>query len=86
MDKESNTLLKISIKYILQGLAIAIAAYYVPVMYKTSLRKPTLNEILSISVIASITMFILDYFIAEAGIGAKLGAGFSIGQNLIKLI
>jgi cytochrome c oxidase assembly factor CtaG len=77
---------KIAIKYIIQGFIIAIAAYYIPVMYKTSLRKPTTNEIFSISLTAALTMFMLDYFISEAGFGAKLGAGFTIGKNLVNLV
>lgn len=85
-DTNYSTLFKIAIKYILQGIVIAIAAYYIPIMYKTSLRKPTFNEIFSISITAAFTMFILDYFISEVGFGAKLGAGFTIGQNLVKMV
>jgi hypothetical protein len=73
-------------KYILQGLAIALAAYYIPVLYKTSLRKPTFQEIFLISITAGFTMFILDQFITPVGIGAKLGAGFTIGQKLVTMI
>lgn len=79
-------IVKLSIKYILQGLAIAVAAYYVPVMYKTSLRKPTFNEIFLISLTAALTMFVLDYFTAPVGFGTKLGAGFTIGQRLVTMI
>ncbi len=79
-------ILKVSTKYILQGLAIAIAAYYVPLMYKTSLRKPSFNEIFLIAITAAFTMLLLDYFTAPVGFGAKLGAGFTIGQKLITMI
>lgn len=51
---------KVFIKYILQGFVVAIAAYYIPLIYKTSLRKPTINEILFISLTAAFTMFLLD--------------------------
>jgi hypothetical protein len=81
-----NDALQLASKYILQGLAIAVAAYYVPLMYKTSLRKPTFNEIFLISLTAAFTMFILDQFTAPVGFGAKLGAGFTIGQKLVTLI
>lgn len=81
-----NDALQLASKYILQGLAIAVAAYYVPLMYKTSLRKPTFNEIFLISLTAAFTMFILDQFTAPVGVGAKLGAGFTIGQKLATLI
>lgn len=79
-------ILKVSTKYILQGLAIAIAAYYVPLMYKTSLRKPTFNEIFLISITAAFTMLLLDYFTEPVGFGAKLGAGFTIGQKLVTMV
>ena len=78
--------LQITARYILQGLAIALAAYYVPIMYKTSLRKPTFQEIFLISITAAFTMFILDQFIAPVGFGAKLGAGFTIGQKLVTMV
>lgn len=81
-----NNVLQISARYILQGLAIAMAAYYVPLMYKTSLRKPTFNEIFLISITAAVTMFILDQFVSPVGFGAKLGAGFTIGQKLATLV
>lgn len=81
-----NEVLKVSTKYILQGLAIAIAAYYIPLMYKTSLRKPTFKEIFLIAITAAFTMLLLDYFTEPVGFGAKLGAGFTIGQKLITMI
>ena len=84
-DINFKVILQIASKYIIQGLAIAMAAYYIPLMYKTSLRKPTFNEICLISITAAFTMFILDYFTDTVGLGAKLGAGFTIGQNLIKM-
>lgn len=82
----TSEILQIAARYILQGLAIALAAYYVPVMYKTSLRKPTFQEIFLISITAAFTMYILDQFIAPVGFGAKLGAGFTIGQKLVTMI
>jgi len=57
-----NQLFKVSIKYILQGIIIAIAAYYVPIISKTSLRKPIMSEIFYISLTAAVSMFMLDYF------------------------
>lgn len=82
----NSNVIYIASRYILQGLAIALAAYYVPLMYKTSLRKPTFREISLISITAAFTMFLLDQFIAPVGYGAKLGAGFTIGQKLVTMI
>jgi cytochrome c oxidase assembly factor CtaG len=81
-----NMVVKIIIKYLLQGFAVAIAAYYIPVMFKTSLRKPTIQEITSIGLTASLTMLVLDFVSGDIGIAVKFGSGFTIGQNLVKLI
>lgn len=75
--------LQIALKYIIQGIAIAIVAYYVPLLLKHSLRKPTFNEILLISLTASISMYILDYF-TNMGEFARLGMGFAMGQEVIR--
>jgi hypothetical protein len=85
-DNKINTSIHIVSRYVLQGLAIALAAYYIPLMYKTSLRKPTFQEIFLISITAAFTMFLLDKFIEPVGYGAKLGAGFTIGQKLVTMI
>jgi|688.fasta_scaffold547023_2 hypothetical protein len=82
----NSNVIQIASRYILQGLAIALAAYYVPIMYKTSLRKPTFQEISLISITAAFTMFLLDQIIAPVGFGAKLGAGLTIGQKLVTMI
>jgi hypothetical protein len=78
--------LYIASRYILQGLAIALASYYIPLMYKTSLRKPTFQEIFLISITAAFTMFLLDQLSEPVGFGAKLGAGFTIGKKLVTMI
>jgi hypothetical protein len=87
-DNKINTTdaMRIVSKYLLQGFVIAVAAYYIPIMYKTSLRKPTIQEILFISITAACTMYILDQFIEPVGFGAKLGAGFTIGQKLVTMV
>jgi len=80
-----QTFLKLILKYILEGLIITLTAYYIPLMYKTSLRKPTFNEIFSIGLTASLTMVILDAFSKSTAFGVRLGAGLGIGKNLIGL-
>jgi hypothetical protein len=50
------------VKYVTEGIIIALASYYVPIFFKTSLRKPTLNEIISIAITASLTLLILDIY------------------------
>jgi hypothetical protein len=92
MESENNvekknimiqTVIRLILKYVIEGLIITITAYYIPIMYKTSLRKPTFNEIFSIGLTASLTMLLLDIFANNIGVGVRLGAGLGIGQKLV---
>lgn len=78
-------ILKISIKYLIEGLAMVLVAFYIPLLYKTSLRKPTFNEIMYLALISALSMMILDYVSDKAALGARLGSGFIIGRNLVSL-
>ena len=73
---------QIALKYLIQGFAIAIVAYYVPLTLKHSLRKPTFNEVFLISLTAALSMYILDYF-TTIGTFAKLGMGVGLGEEII---
>jgi ABC-type thiamin/hydroxymethylpyrimidine transport system permease subunit len=69
------------VKYIVQGIAVAVAAYVIPN------RQTNFSEIMIISVIASLTFFVLDVFndtddIAKA---VRLGTGFGIGMGLVNI-
>lgn len=55
------TFVNFILKYIILALIISITAYYIPLIYKTSLRKPTINEVLSIGLISSILILLIDY-------------------------
>jgi len=57
-----NCAVRIAIKYLIQGFAIAVFAYYVPLTFKQTLRKPTFNEVFLISLTAALTMYMLDYY------------------------
>ena len=70
-------LAKRAIKYLVEGLLVAFAAYAIPQ------RKLNLNEIGLIAVVAAATFSILDVFIPSMGSSARGGAGFGIGANLI---
>ena len=65
------------IKYLVEGLAVAAAAYYIP--------KKTANvqEILMIAMTAGAVFAILDQFTPAVSAGARHGAGFGIGANLV---
>jgi len=71
-------LVKRVIKYLVEGLMVAIAAYAIP---KRSLN---LEEIALIALTAAATFSILDTYIPTMGVTARSGAGFGIGANLVK--
>lgn len=64
-------------KYFLEGLAVALAAFYIPK------RKMGFGEVVMIAVTAGVTFLILDMFAPAVGSGARLGAGFGIGLKQV---
>jgi ABC-type Co2+ transport system permease subunit len=71
-------LIKRIIKYLVEGLMVAIAAFAIP---KRSL---DIEEIILIALTAAATFSILDTYIPSMGVTARSGAGFGIGANLVK--
>lgn len=71
-------LIKRGIKYLIEGLVVAIVAVLVP--------KKALNveEIVVIALVAAATFSLLDVFIPSMGVAARNGAGMGIGFNLVK--
>ena len=69
-------LVKRIIKYLVEGLMVAIAAYAIP---KRSLN---IEEIVLIALTAAATFSILDTYIPSMGVSARSGTGLGIGLNL----
>ena len=71
-------LVKRAIKYLVEGLIVAIVAVLVP--------KKALNveEIVIIALTAAATFSILDVFIPSMGSSVRQGAGLGLGFNLVK--
>ncbi len=65
------------VKYVLEGLAVAIAAYVIP--GKTM----KYGEIAMIALTATATFAILDVYAPSVGSSARTGAGFGIGAGLV---
>lgn len=65
------------LKYLLEGLAVAIAAYYIP------RRSVEVKEIILIALSAAAIFAILDSFAPGIGGSARQGAGFGIGLNQV---
>lgn len=70
-------LLKRVIKYLVEGLMVAIAAYVIPK------KSPSMDEVALIALTSAATFSILDTYVPSMGVQARSGAGFGIGANLV---
>ena len=69
--------LSLLIKYMAEGLVVAIAAYTLPSQEIAG------SDIVQISMIAMCTFSILDFFAPRMSKAARMGAGAGIGANLV---
>jgi ABC-type Co2+ transport system permease subunit len=65
------------VKYLVEGLMVAIAAYAIP---KKSMN---IEEIALLALVAAATFSILDTYLPSVGTSARTGAGFGIGANMV---
>ena len=72
----TSELIKRVIKYLVEGLVVAIAAFAVP---KKSMN---MEEIACLALTAAATFAILDTYIPSMGVNARQGTGLGIGLNL----
>ena len=77
MGIDLGELHKRAIKYLVEGLMVAIAAFAIP---KRSL---ALDEIALIALTAAATFSIMDTYLPSMAVNARAGAGFGIGGNLV---
>jgi|TARA_B110000858_G_C17642537_1_gene398807 hypothetical protein len=70
-------LLKRVMKYFVEGIMVAIAAYAIPE------KKLNVEEIAIIALMAAATFSILDTYVPAMAVSARSGAGFGIGANLV---
>jgi ABC-type Co2+ transport system permease subunit len=70
-------LLKRAVKYLVEGLMVALVAYSIP---KRSLN---LDEIALIALTAAATFSILDTYVPSMAASARSGAGFGVGANIV---
>lgn len=66
------------LKYLLEGLAVAVAAFYIPK------RKTDVQEVAMIAVTAAATFMVLDKLAPGVAAGARQGSGFGVGQGLVQ--
>jgi len=67
------------LKYLITGLAVALAAYYVP----QGKHRLGLDSVCIVAVTASAVFAILDLYTPAISQASKLGAGFGIGAGLV---
>lgn len=72
-----NEFIKRVIKYLVEGLMVAIVAFAIP---KKSL---ALDEVALIALSAAATFSILDTYLPSMAVSARNGAGMGIGFNLV---
>jgi len=77
LDLDVQEVIRRAIKYLVEGLAVAVAAYYIP------RKQMNLQEIAMIAVTAAASLAILDLLAPSVGANARHGAGFSIGAGLV---
>ena len=70
-------LVKRALKYFVEGLIVALAAYVIPS------KRLRLDETLLIALVAAATFSILDTYLPSLAVSARSGAGFGIGANLV---
>lgn len=73
-------LVRRAIKYVIEGLVVAIAAYAIPKVGG----KLSVEEIVIIALVAAATFAVLDVFVPAMGSSARNGAGLGIGLNLVR--
>jgi len=72
-----SELVKRAIKYIVEGIMVAVAAYVIPK------KQLNLEEVVIIALTAAATFSVLDVFVPSMAASARGGAGFGIGANLV---
>ncbi len=79
MIDDVSTILQKILKYFVEGLFVAIAAYLIPHNKKAL----TMEEIFVIGLTAAATFSILDTFLPNMAVPARTGAGFGLGAGLV---
>lgn len=72
-----NDLLTRIIKYVVEGVAVALALFFIP------RKQLPMDEILTVTIAAAAVFAVLDIFSPSIGVTARQGAGFGIGANLV---
>ena len=75
---DSRELCKRVVKYVLEGLVVAIAAILLP-----SNTKPNFEAAIALALVAASTFAIVDTMMPSLSTPLNMGVGFGIGANLV---
>jgi hypothetical protein len=76
MDIDFSEILGRALKYIMEGLAVGLACYFI---------KLKMDEIIIIAITASVTLAILDMYTPQISQSARMGIGLGIGSQFAGL-
>ena len=79
MHPAMGELVNRAVKYLVEGLMVAIVAFVIP----PEKRALKYEEIATIALMAAATFSILDTFTPSIGVSARSGAGMGIGANMV---
>jgi ABC-type Co2+ transport system permease subunit len=77
MTMDMRELLTRVLKYVVEGLMVAVAAFFIPQ------KVMKMEEIAMIALTAAATFALLDMYAPSVGHSVRQGAGFGIGANLV---
>jgi hypothetical protein len=77
MDFSMAEFVNRALKYLLEGLAVAVAAIYIP---KKAL---AMEDVAALALTAAAVFALLDVLAPSVGVTARQGAGFGLGANLV---
>jgi len=75
LELDLQEAMKRAVKYLVEGAAVAVAAYYIP------RKKMGLEEVAMIAVTGAATFAVLDMYAPAVSDAARKGAGFGIGAT-----
>ena len=73
----TEDLVYLIVKYLLEGLAVAVSAFYL------SSKKTSVKETVMLGTVASVTFLLLDLFSPSIGSSTRTGAGLGIGLQRV---
>jgi hypothetical protein len=76
-ELDLNEVMIRTLKVLLEGLVVSIAAYAIPSS------KLNIEQVIMLGLVAAATFSVLDLFSPSAGATARAGSGYGLGLNLV---